>query len=114
GDAALVSAIPGATGCDTFDVCGTANKAVCLLTEVGKNLSALQTSVGAGAYPAFFCGDPMNEPTCIPSRGASVMGSTIYTGAITTDDSDGDGIPDTMDNCPTVFNPVRPMDTNGQ
>jgi cysteine-rich repeat protein len=113
GDAAVVTAIPGATGCDTLDVCGTANKAVCLSTEIGKNLAALKTSVGA-IYPAFFCGDPMNEPTCLPSRGVAVTGSTIYTGAVTTDDSDGDGIPDAMDNCPKVFNPVRPMDNGAQ
>ena len=30
------------------------------------------------------------------------------------DDSDGDGIADATDNCPTVFNPVRPMDNGMQ
>ena len=29
-------------------------------------------------------------------------------------DSDGDGIPDATDNCPTVFNPIRPIDNGGQ
>jgi hypothetical protein len=29
-------------------------------------------------------------------------------------DQDGDGIPDGQDNCPTVFNPVRPMDNGVQ
>jgi hypothetical protein len=29
-------------------------------------------------------------------------------------DSDGDGIPDTGDNCPKVFNPIRPMDNGMQ
>ena len=42
------------------------------------------------------------------------MGSTIYTGALTADDHDGDGIPDASDNCPRVFNPIRPMDHGAQ
>ncbi|MEO1535825.1 MAG: sulfatase-like hydrolase/transferase, partial [Planctomycetota bacterium] len=30
------------------------------------------------------------------------------------DDPDADGIPDAMDNCPTVFNPIRPVDGGAQ
>ncbi|MCU1277878.1 MAG: Metal dependent amidohydrolase, partial [bacterium] len=29
-------------------------------------------------------------------------------------DADGDGIPDAMDNCPTTFNPIRPVDNGVQ
>ena len=111
GDDAAVGAL--ATGCDTLDVCGT-SKQVCLMSEIGKNLAALQTSVGASIYPAFACGAPMNEPSCTPQRPVSVAGSTVYTGAPSASDSDGDGIPDAMDNCPTVFNPIRPLDNGKQ
>ena len=37
-----------------------------------------------------------------------------YTGAITDDDTDGDGIANGDDNCPTVFNPIRPVDDGAQ
>jgi hypothetical protein len=111
GDDALVSKL--ALGCDQVAVCGTA-KRVCLTTEISETLAALTTSVGSGAYPAFACGTPTNEPTCIPSRPTAVAGSTIYTGAPAADDMDGDGIPDATDNCPTVFNPIRPMDNGKQ
>jgi cysteine-rich repeat protein len=113
GEAAVINAVPNVGACDTIDVCGTANKAVCLQGEIGKTYSALQSSLG-GIYTTFFCGDPMNEPSCKPTRGASVTGSTIYTGDPVAGDADGDGIPDAMDNCPNVFNPIRPMDNGAQ
>jgi hypothetical protein len=72
-------------------------------------------------YPLFFCGTPANEPSCLPERNAmaplpnaSVAGSTRYTGLSDPNDLDGDGIPNAEDNCPTVFNPVRPVDSSRQ
>src|SRR6185312_13267658 len=112
GDASVLSTVPGLSSCDTLDVCGT-SKEVCLTGEIGKSYPALTTAV-SGLYTTFFCGTPTNEPTCVPSRPASVNGSTVYTGAVSATDSDGDGIPDAMDNCPTVFNPIRPMDKGMQ
>jgi len=110
GDDALVAVL--ATGCDSLDVCSTA-KRVCLMSEIGKTLAQLQTAVGTD-YPTFFCGEPTNEPSCLPARTAPVAGSTVYTGAISAMDSDGDGILDAADNCPHVFNPVRPLDLGTQ
>jgi cytosine/adenosine deaminase-related metal-dependent hydrolase len=111
GDDAVVSAL--ASSCDTVSVCSTA-KRVCLMSEIGKTYAALQSAVGASMYEAFACGTPTNEPTCTPTRPTAVAGSTVYTGAISATDSDGDGIPDTQDNCPSVFNPIRPMDSGAQ
>ena len=113
GDQALVT---GAT-CEPLTVCGV-QKSVCLQSEVGSSYANLLASAAmgtdAGAYPAFFCGTPEGEPTCVPARWSGLNGSTIYTLGPMTGDQDGDGIPDAMDNCPTVFNPVRPMDNGVQ
>ena len=112
GDQVVVAAVPGAGACDTLDVCGT-SKQVCLTGEIGQTYPALQTAVGS-LYTTFFCATPMNEPSCVPSRPAAVNGSTVYTGTVTATDSDGDGIPDATDNCPTVFNAIRPEDNGVQ
>lgn len=125
GDDALVKhAIWGdRTGCDTLSggVCGR-QKAVCV--DVRFNMTGtsqrptLADIVAAGEqyYPLFFCKDttPEDEPTCVPSRSEPIKGSTVYTGEPTPDDKDGDGIPDALDNCPAVFNPIRPMDQGRQ
>jgi cysteine-rich repeat protein len=110
GDEALVDAT--STGCDAIDVCGTAKKA-CLKSEVGKTLTELEASAG-NIYGAFFCGTPDNEPSCTPMRSKSVSGSSTYTGLPTALDADGDGIADAEDNCPSIFNPIRPMDGGKQ
>ena len=110
GDDALVAAL--AQSCDALDVCGS-GKRVCTMSEVGKSYADLRAGASA-KYPLFACGVPDNEPSCTPTRPAAVAGSTIYTGAASAADSDGDGIPDAMDNCPHVFNPVRPMDNGVQ
>jgi hypothetical protein len=110
GDDAAVSAL--ASDCDTIDVCGS-GKRVCLKSEIGKTLAEVQAAVGT-IYPAFFCQMPDKEPSCMPKRPASVNSSTIYTGEVSSTDSDGDGLADTSDNCPKVFNPIRPMDNGMQ
>jgi cytosine/adenosine deaminase-related metal-dependent hydrolase len=111
GDAAVVSAL--ATGCDAVSVCST-NKEACLMSEIGSTYATLSGS-NASMYPLFSCGaPPTNEPTCTPSRPNSVSMSTIFTGTVSATDSDGDGIPDATDNCPTVWNPIRPMDNGKQ
>lgn len=112
GDETAVSGLSSAT-CDTVDVCGTSKK-VCLSDEVGKGYTALKTAAGANIYPAFVCGAPPNEPTCTPKRPTANMGSTVFTGIPSGTDMDGDGIDDASDNCPSVFNPVRPLDMGMQ
>ena len=57
---------------------------------------------------------PPGEPSCTPARAVSVGGSTTYDGVAREGDEDGDGIEDAADNCPRVFNPVRPMDHGSQ
>jgi cytosine/adenosine deaminase-related metal-dependent hydrolase len=122
GDAALVQSPifgPG-TGCDVLagGVCGR-QKVACMDARIGgANPPDLATvrAAGEAIYPLFFCKDkvPDDEPSCHPFRGESVKGSSTYDGTITEDDQDGDGIPDELDNCPTIFNPVRPMDGGRQ
>lgn len=111
GEAATMNALV-TTGCDAIDVCGNA-KSVCLMSEIGKTYAQLQSSVGT-AYGAFFCGVPTNEPSCTPRRPAAVNGSTVYTGTTSATDTDGDGVPNATDDCPTVFNPIRPVDDGMQ
>lgn len=109
-DALLASAPLNGAACEALDVCGTKKRA-CVAEDLknGDTLASIR-QVGEAFYPLFACnGAPPNEPTCIPSRGDASHGAT-YTGMITATDSDGDGIPDAMDNCPRVFNPIRPVD----
>ena len=108
GDTSLVSVLR-LSGCETLNVCGQP-KNLCVQAETSFTYAQTQTAAGVGALPAFECGAPAVEPTCTPSRPASVSGSTVYTGAITATDSDGDGLADASEACPTVFNPLRPLD----
>jgi cytosine/adenosine deaminase-related metal-dependent hydrolase len=113
GNAHVVDALE--QGCEALDVCGTA-KSVCVQRDTGKTLAAVEAAIDP-AYPLFFCDTPADEPSCVPARtlaGDSVEGSTSYDGVSSADDPDGDGIADASDNCPTVFNPIRPVDGGAQ
>lgn len=135
GDAAVVDAI--STGCEMIDdVCGQPKRA-CLAAEQCY-VACAQTSggvpqtpvpctweilqnCGADQYPLFFCEEPADEPSCLPARtsmgplpDASVNGSNYYAGMSTADDMDGDGIMNAADNCPSIFNPIRPLDNGAQ
>ena len=108
GDQAVVAAIPSSGSCDPLDVCGR-SKRVCLLGQIGETLGQLEAA-NPGAYPLFACGTPPTEPTCTPSRTVAVSGSSTYDGTATMADGDGDGVLDTADDCPNVFDPIRPVD----
>ncbi|MSP25042.1 MAG: DUF4215 domain-containing protein [Myxococcales bacterium] len=113
GDSAVIAALHSAGDtCDLLDVCGT-EKRVCSQDETGLTFSELESAAGA-LYPLFFCTTPDNEPSCLPTRPASVAGSTTYSGATSMSDADGDGIENSNDDCPFVFNPVRPVDQGKQ
>ena len=60
-------------------------------------------------YPLYFCRGqiPTDEPTCTPYR-------DTYPNGTSAKDQDGDGVPDSMDDCPTIFDPHRSMDDGVQ
>ena len=115
GDTALVKALDsqGGSGCEALTDC-LKDKSICVKREVGKTLSELKTAALAAKpvqtklYPLYFCKTPDKEPTCVPSRPSE------YTGKPSATDSDGDGIVDSKDSCPKVFNPVLKMDGSAQ
>ena len=104
GDAALLAAL-SAQPCDPITVCGS-EKAVCA-ADAGTTLAALQAANGASA-PLFSCAPAPTERTCVPARPAQ------YTGQPVAGDADGDGIADAIDNCPSIFNPILPVDHGAQ
>lgn len=107
GDADLVrdDAI-GGSACEPLDVCGVAKRA-CVAVDIPGTTLAAVVAAGNAVYPLFFCGTPDKEPSCVPYR-------DTYAGGITADDSDGDGVKNADDDCPSVFNPIRPMDDGKQ
>lgn len=105
GEADVVAALDD--GCEAIDVCGSARE-VCAAREFGGTTYAqVETAVGARGYPTIFCDTPAGEPSCVPARPGE------FTGVATEEDPDGDGIIE-GDNCPAVFNPIRPMDDGAQ
>lgn len=118
GDAALLGqAGLGAQSCENLDVCGVAKKA-CVKQDLGNVSLADLTREAERIYPLFTCkGEtPRDEPSCVPfrQRTASAPGATVYTSRPTLGDRDGDGIPDEDDLCPSIFDPVRPLDGAAQ
>ncbi|SMF01600.1 lamin tail domain-containing protein [Pseudobacteriovorax antillogorgiicola] len=115
GDAALLAALQG-DSCETIpgDVCGVA-KRLCYSQEASvlqsekelTNLSKFMEDV-AEKYPMFFCGVPDKEPSCDPLREGE------YGEAKSDLDLDQDGVNDDVDNCPNVFNPIRPFEGDKQ
>ena len=107
----------GADTCEDLDVCGVKKK-VCAKQDLG-TVSLADLKIEADKiYPLFFCRGmvPTNEPSCAPYRGptANAANASQYISGITAKDKDGDGVEDAVDNCPTIFNPIRPMDGDKQ
>jgi cytosine/adenosine deaminase-related metal-dependent hydrolase len=102
GDAHLVASFSTSAVCEGISVCG-ADKRACVLGDTGLALARLQ-EVADRVYPLFFCDTPRAEPSCLPARPGE------YTGLPSAADRDGDGVPDALDLCPDVFDPVRPLD----
>ncbi len=99
---------------DDINVCGVNKKAN--VNGNGGNYTYSAIS-GIAAYPLFFCDTPEDEPTCTPMRtrakDTTDQNTTLYDGNFTAaNDADGDGIADDVDNCPTIFNPIRPQYTD--
>jgi hypothetical protein len=116
GNASVVAALDAT--CDVLDVCGV-SKRLCASRETGSALAGLQAAANGQNYALFNCGGdtPPEEPTCTPIRSEAVDvigGSDLYTGVPGADDRDGDGVLDGDDNCPSIFNPARPVDAGQQ
>ncbi|QDG49713.1 amidohydrolase family protein [Persicimonas caeni] len=91
--------------CESVDVCGD-DRLVCAQNDTGYSWSDI---LGAGSsYDAFYCDAPPSEPSCVPMR------PDEYTGMSSATDQDGDGVDDSEDSCPTIFNPKRPLDGDTQ
>ncbi len=99
GDQGIMAVLAGELACENLVVCET-DKTLCLEADTGLTLSAL-LGTNPNAYAPFFCGVPDDEPECTPMRPGEYPLSAGQ-------DRDGDGIVDDLDNCPFVFNPVRP------
>jgi imidazolonepropionase-like amidohydrolase len=109
GDADLLEdAAIGGAGCEDLDVCTVAKKA-CVAQDVGTTTLAAVRAAGEAHYPLFFCNaeTPASEPSCVPWR-------EEYPDGITASDTDGDGIENGADVCPSVFDPIRPLDEGAQ
>ena len=81
-----------------------------MLQDVGGAVTlASVKAAGDVIYPLFFCKTDVvkDEPSCTPWR-------EEYPDGANKDDTDGDGVKNDKDNCPTAFNPARPMDKGKQ
>ncbi len=110
GDAPVMEALgAGAGQCELMSDC-LSGKRVCVTRDgAGSGLTLASLTATFTNYPLFDCsGAPADEPTCVPFRDEG--DGIAYTGVPSGGDLDGDGVADSTDNCPTVFNPPRPVD----
>lgn len=119
GNKALIEALAETpANCDAIDVCSS-NKLLCLADEkVDSRITNLKDlmdyvntwapSQNVSVYPLFSCdATPKDEPSCVPQKKGQF-------GMSDPNDKDGDGIENSKDNCPDIFNPIRPLDNGKQ
>ena len=100
----VVDQLRSKLSCSAMDVCGE-DRSICL-PEEAPSLDNILDKGGDQQQP-YYCGEPQNEPTCVPARPAEYSGRTD-------NDRDGDGISNETDNCPSRFNPRRPLSQSSQ
>ncbi len=109
GDSAILDGLVSgadADKCETLVTCER-DKKLCAELDTGNTLAAMK-SAAKPIYELFYCGTPDDEPSCVPAR------PDEYSGVASATDQDGDGIDDSVDNCSSIFNPKRPLDSNEQ
>lgn len=105
GYSSLMKSMTG--GCADLSEQGMPGRQVCVQKDTGYSLSQLYT-VNKDFFALYQSTFDGSEPSCTPARYGE------YNGEITASDGDGDGIIDRKDNCPVIFNPIRPMDNGIQ
>ncbi|MGI9202047.1 MAG: amidohydrolase family protein, partial [Woeseiaceae bacterium] len=104
GRSGLTSAMGAA--CDVLPIASSCGHEMAICMD--GDSSGLQSLIAANqdSYALMACGAvPSSEPSCIPSRPGQFDGRVVAGS-----DDDGDGITNSIDNCPRIFNPPRPMD----
>lgn len=92
--------------CDPLEACVSDH----VLCSDRFSLAQIESGVPSGAYELYICEAPADEPSCEPFRNNESNDGIIYPNQSSTLDQDLDGEDDDIDNCPTVFNPPRPLD----
>lgn len=121
GDSSLVEAASAtwsnggpdpSTECTAVEACGDSRLA-CIQGDTADRGTEMAfeelKSAGSGdSYPIFHCADEqIEEPKCDVALGADADQHVAP-------DQDGDLVRDGADNCPSLFNPVRPLASGGQ
>ncbi|KGJ95222.1 amidohydrolase family protein [Colwellia psychrerythraea] len=94
-------------GCEDLSAQGMPGRQVCLENDTGYSLKNLY-NVNKDFFALYQSSFDSSEPSCTPVRYDN------YSGQITSSDNDGDGVLNSEDNCPSIFNPIRPMDNGNQ
>ncbi|MEO0602108.1 MAG: amidohydrolase family protein, partial [Myxococcota bacterium] len=98
---------PDVGSCEALAEC-VSDHVVCV-DRAGFSLASIEAGVPSSAYPLYICSEPDDEPSCEPFRNDEDGDGVIYPTSSMMD-ADLDGVDDADDNCPSVFNPLRPLD----